>query len=51
MRSGETLGLRWRDVDLEQGVLTVGQTLQSVNKELIMREPKSRAGRLAIPLT
>jgi integrase len=51
MRSGEILGLHWRDVDLEHGVLTVGTTLQSVNGELIMREPKSAAGHRRIPLT
>jgi integrase len=50
MRSGEILGLHWRDVDLENAVLTVGTTLQSVDRELIMREPKSNAGRRRIPL-
>jgi len=51
MRSGEILGLHWRDVDLENRVLTVGTTLQSVDGELILREPKSHAGRRRIPLT
>ena len=51
MRSGEILGLHWRDVDLQAGTLNVGTTLQAVKGELIMREPKSAAGRRRIPLT
>jgi integrase len=51
MRSGEILGLRWSEVDLAAGALNVGNTLQSVKGNLIMREPKSFAGRRRIPLT
>jgi len=51
MRSGEILGLRWSDVDLEAGTLAVGNTLQAVDGELILREPKTVAGRRCIPLT
>ena len=51
MRSGEILGLHWRDVDLENAALTVGTALQSVDGELIMREPKSSTSRRRIPLT
>lgn len=51
MRSGEILGLHWSDVDLAAATLNVGNTLQAVNGELIMREPKTAAGRRRIPLT
>lgn len=51
LRSGEILGLRWSDVDLAAGTLTVGNTLQAVKRELIMREPKTFAGHRLIPLT
>ncbi|OMC94466.1 site-specific integrase [Paenibacillus sp. FSL R5-0636] len=34
MRQGEILGLRWRDVDLERGVISVRQTLSHDGKEL-----------------
>ena len=51
MRAGEILGLRWRDVDLEAGTVTVGNSLQVVGGQLLMREPKTAAGRRRIPLT
>ena len=56
MRAGEILGLRWQDVDLESGTVTVGSTLQVLKGEdgkgeLSMKPPKSNAGRRSIPLT
>ncbi|MEX2551845.1 MAG: site-specific integrase, partial [Actinomycetota bacterium] len=44
MRKGETLGLRWKDVDLERGHLTVNQTLISVGYQLRFGTPKSFSG-------
>ena len=41
MRQGEILGLRWPDVDLESGRLTVRNALQRVNGQLQLVEPKS----------
>jgi integrase len=38
-------------VDLSSGALNVGSTLQVINSEFVMREPKSAAGRRRIPLT
>ncbi len=34
MRQGEILGLRWKDVDLETGILAITQTLSHDGKEL-----------------
>ncbi len=51
MRRGEVLGLRWSDVDLEKGALSVVQTLgRSLDQGLIFEGPKSKGGRRAIDL-
>uniref|UniRef100_UPI0031E2B257 site-specific integrase n=1 Tax=Streptomyces hawaiiensis TaxID=67305 RepID=UPI0031E2B257 len=42
LRRGELLGLRWSDVDLHEGVLTVRQALQRVGGELLIVAPKTR---------
>ncbi len=52
LRQGEALGLRWENVDLEAGTITVRWALQrQKGKGLVLVEPKSRAGRrtLALP--
>lgn len=41
LRLGEALALRWEDVDLAKGTLSVRRTLQRVNGELVFGEPKS----------
>ena len=51
MRRGELLGLRWRDVDLDMAVLSVVRTLQRVQGEFILKEPKTARGRRDIALT
>ncbi len=51
LRQGEALGLRWGDVDLEQGSLRVRRTLQRhKGVGLVFSEPKSAAGRRSIAL-
>ena len=42
LRQGEALGLRWDDVDLEAGTLTVRHALQRVGGRLRLVEPKTR---------
>ncbi|QKW51059.1 tyrosine recombinase XerC [Streptomyces buecherae] len=51
LRRGEVLGLRWRDIDLHDGVLTVRQTIQRVGGELLIAAPKTQrsARRVAVP--
>jgi integrase len=50
MRQGELLGLRWHDVDLDQGLLHVRQTLKSLPGEPVFGPPKSASSRRFIPL-
>ena len=50
MRRGEVLGLRWRDVDLDAGILQVRQTLQDVAGEFIFGPPKTKKSERAITL-
>ncbi len=40
LRQGELLGLRWEDVDLAKGKLTVRHSLQRVDGVLMLLEPK-----------
>lgn len=50
VRLGEALGLRWEDIDLKRGTLSVRQTLQRVDKKLVFGEPKSEKARRSISL-
>lgn len=50
MRRGEILGLRWRDVDLEQRRLQVNQTVLSVSYEIVYGGPKTARGKRRITL-
>jgi integrase len=53
LRQGEILGLRWADVDLEAGTLSVTQALQRVDGTLILKAPKTEKSRrrLTLPAT
>lgn len=48
LRRGEACGLRWSDVDLEGGTITIRHSLCSETLEL--KEPKTEAGARTIPL-
>jgi integrase len=50
MRRGEVLGLRWSDIDLEDGRLSVRQTVITVNYEIQFSTPKTNRGRRSIAL-
>ena len=50
LRRGELLGLRWADVDLDQGSLRVRNTLQRVDGGLQFLPPKTRNSRRTVPL-
>ena len=42
LRRGEVLGLRWSDLDLDQGALSVSQTVQLIGKKVVVKAtPKS----------
>lgn len=49
-RQGEVLGLRWEDVDLERGTLSVRYQLQRVAGGLVVVAPKSERSRRTIEL-
>ena len=51
MRRGELLGLRWQDLDLETGQLTVKQGLVRVSGQgLVLQEPKTALSKRVINL-
>jgi integrase len=49
-RKGECLGLRWSDVDLDEGSLRVRTIVQRVDGVLVLVEPKTPKSRRTIPL-
>ena len=46
-RRGEALGLRWRDVDLAQGLVSIRQTLAVIEHEVVVR-PFTKSGRARV---
>ncbi len=50
LRRGELLGLRWQDVDLDRGTLTVAQTVQRADGRLVVDDTKSEASDATVPL-
>jgi integrase len=50
LRRGELLGLRWEDLDLQRGTLTVAQTVQRVAGRLVVDDTKSEASDATVPL-
>lgn len=51
LRSGELRGLRWQDVDLNAGMLTVQQSITRVNGfGMVRRQPKTSSGRRPLHL-
>ena len=51
LRQGEILGLRWENIDLEEGTLMVTAALQRVESKMTLVEPKTRASRRTISLS
>jgi integrase len=50
MRRGEAIGLRWSDVDLEAGRLSVRRALIPIGRDVVVSEPKTTKGRRVIAL-
>jgi integrase len=50
LRRGEVAGLRWADLDLDAGTLTVTGQLQQLGGRLVAGPPKSEAGRRVVAL-
>ncbi len=51
LRRGEVCGLRWDDIDLEAGTLTIKVTRPLVDGQAIVKAPKSANGDRTLPLT
>jgi integrase len=49
-RRGEALGLRWEDIDIEAGTITIRRSLIAVNGELYLSDPKTKRGNRTIAL-
>lgn len=50
LRRGEVLGLRWDDIDFDNGTIHIRQQLQRVRGELFLAPVKTQAGRRGLPL-
>jgi integrase len=50
MRRGEALGLRWSDVDLDAGTVSIRQTLIAPGYKLALSTPKTMKGRRLVAL-
>lgn len=51
-RRGEILGLKWKDIDVEEMTVDIQRTLKRRNHHgLVLDEPKTSAGRRKLPLT
>jgi len=50
MRRGETLGLRWQDVDFAAGTVSVVQTVGMLGGSPTIRPPKSKSSRRTVPV-
>jgi len=50
LRRGEICGLRWSDLDLDNGLLTVRQQLVQSGRDLLFGEPKTKKGARSLAL-
>ena len=57
MRIGEICALRWKDIDLENGIITISKTIQRIQcntdgkkTKLVITEPKSESSKRKIPI-
>ena len=50
LRKGEVLGLAWEQVDLDGGELYIGEQLQRVRHQLVLREVKTETSEAPLPL-
>jgi integrase len=50
LRRGEVLALRWKDVNLAAGRLTVSQAMEKTNDGIRFKQPKTKRSRRTIPV-
>lgn len=51
LRRGEIAGLRWSDIDLKNGALTIANNRTSAGGKTVEGDPKSSSSRRTLPLT
>jgi integrase len=50
LRRGEMCGLRWTDIDIDRGVLTIERNRTTAGYEIVEGDPKTPAGRRCVAL-
>jgi integrase len=50
LRRGEMLGLRWEDVDFDNGELSIGWQIQRISRQLLHRQTKTETSDAVLPL-
>jgi integrase len=50
MRRGEVLGLRWKDVDIDRGLISIRQTVLNVGGDRVFSTPKTSRSRRVVAL-
>jgi integrase len=50
-RRGEALALRWKDVDLDRGVVRIERSLEQTKGKLAFKSPKTRHGRRNVSIS
>ena len=50
LRRGEVLALRWKDIDLERGSLSVARSLEQTKSGLHFKQPKTKKSRRSVTL-
>ncbi|GAW91903.1 site-specific integrase [Calderihabitans maritimus] len=51
MRRGEILGLRWKDIDLKKGTISIRQILVTTAEGLRFQEPKTEKSRRSVAIS
>ena len=51
LRRSEILGLRWRDVDLQSGLLSVRQVRTTIGHQVVEKEPKTNGSRRTLSIS
>jgi len=50
LRRGEVLALRWKDINLDSGILTVNQTLEQTRGGVRAKAPKTKSSRRSVTI-